>query len=143
MCIQVPLSFQSSMIVKRPSVTRIPSHGQDSRPRSPPPHILGQIVEMGFSSRKPRKHSQQGKMAKTYELFWKTWRATLPSPSLLPNVRGPPKGQKEREREREERELHVKKFFVHLSQQVHQNSVRIVSTFLPNNKSTPVDVGVS
>jgi hypothetical protein len=114
------------MILSRP--TPLPGQGTSSTstsaPPSPSPHILGQIVKMGFSV-------SQGKKALAAMADGKDVQAALesllsdgsssnvdeppliqvrptpppPPPPSRPNVRGPPKGQKERERERKEREV--------------------------------------
>ena len=105
-----------------------PLLGQGSRPPSPPPHILGQIVEMGFSVSQAKKALAATENGQDVQAALESLlsgggnggsningqsptsipqtRATPPLPHSHPsNVRGPPKGQKERERERKEREL--------------------------------------
>ena len=109
-------SSRSSTTISRPTPRLGPSMSTPAPP-SPAPHILGQIVEMGFSV-------SQAKKALAATADGKDVQAALESllngggngggnvhesspipPPHHPNVRGPPKGQKERERERKEREL--------------------------------------
>ena len=103
-----------------------PPSRQGSRPSSPPPHILGQIVEMGFSISQAKKAlaatadgqdvqaALESLLSGSIDSGDINERSSIPSiqasqawvtpPTHYLNVRGPPKGQKERERERKERE---------------------------------------
>ncbi len=80
-----------------------------ARAPSPPPHILGQIVEMGFSVTQARAALAQTPggldVAAALESLLAGSSTSAPAPSAPPppRPRGAPKGQKERERERLER----------------------------------------
>ena len=117
-------SSTTSTALSHHTPTPTPPSGQRSRAPSPPPHILGQIVEMGFSVSQARKalavtaNGQDVQAA--LDSLLSSGNERSPTPIQAPqaratppppppphpfNVRGPPKGQKERERERREREL--------------------------------------
>ncbi|KAH9484618.1 UBA domain-containing protein 7 [Psilocybe cubensis] len=107
----------------QPPRAQAPSNASSNRPRpsSPPPHVLGQIVEMGFSITQAKKALAGTKDGMDVQAALESLLGggasgsrsgtpppappvAAPAPAAAARARGPPKGQKERERERLEKQ---------------------------------------